>query len=139
MNYWLVKTEPQTYSWQKFSELGKDHWDGVRNYQARNHLTNMKLNDLVLFYHSGKRKEVVGLARVVKESFPDPTADDPAWVAVDLAVETALKQPVSLKQIKQHDRLQDMYLIRNSRLSVMPVKREAFGIIMSLSENNPAS
>jgi predicted RNA-binding protein with PUA-like domain len=133
MNYWLVKSEPFKYSWDKFVSLGGDHWDGVRNYQARNNLMAMKLNDLVLFYHSNEGMEVVGLAKVVKESYPDPTSEDPRWVAVDLQPVEKLIKPVSLKIIKVDPILSDMALLKQSRLSVMPVKAIEFDRILALS------
>ena len=101
MNHWLVKSEPFKYSWDKFNEDGRTFWDGVRNYQARNNLRDMKKGDLVLFYHSNEGKNVVGIAKVVKESYQDPTTDDTNWLVVDLAPVEALKNPVSLEQIKK--------------------------------------
>lgn len=131
MNYWLVKTEPGTYSWDDFVKLGRDRWDGVRNYQARNNLKAMKVGDEVLFYHSVNQKEVVGVARVVRAHYPDPTTDDDRWVVVDMEPVQKLAKPVTLAQIKADDRLEGLALIRNSRLSVMPVKKEHFDIILS--------
>jgi predicted RNA-binding protein with PUA-like domain len=136
MNYWLVKSEPFKYSWDKFVSLGRDHWDGVRNYQARNNLAGMKLNDLVLFYHSNEGMEIVGLAKVVKESYPDPTIDDPRWVVVDLEPVEKLPNPVSLKTIKDDPFLQEMALVKQSRLSVMPVRAQEFDRIMKLTNEN---
>jgi predicted RNA-binding protein with PUA-like domain len=136
MNYWLVKSEPFKYSWDKFVSMGKDHWDGVRNYQARNNLSAMKLNDLVLFYHSNEGMEVVGLAKVAREAYPDPTVDDPRWVVVDLEPVEKLPKPVTLKTIKEDPMLQDMALIKQSRLSVMPVKAIEFDRILVLSNEN---
>jgi predicted RNA-binding protein with PUA-like domain len=136
MNYWLVKSEPFKYSWDKFVSMGKDHWDGVRNYQARNNLSAMKLNDLVLFYHSNEGMEVVGLAKVAREAYPDPTIDDPRWVVVDLEPVEKLPKPVTLKTIKEDPMLQDMALIKQSRLSVMPVKAIEFDRILVLSNEN---
>ncbi|WP_026210201.1 EVE domain-containing protein [Flexithrix dorotheae] len=134
MNYWLVKSEPEAYSWDNFIDLGRDHWDGVRNYQARNFMKDMKVDDLVLFYHSGKEKQVVGIAKVVKEFYQDPTTTDERWVVVDLVPEKKLNQPVTLQQIKADERLQNVYLIRQSRLSVMPLKPEEFDIIIGMGE-----
>ena len=134
MKYWLVKSEPGTYSWDDFVKLGRDHWDGVRNYQARNNLKEMKVDDLVLFYHSGDSKSVVGLAKVVKENYPDPTTDDERWVVVDLVPMEKLDKPVSLKEIKADKRLSELILVRNSRLSVMPVKKAEFDIIIGKSK-----
>ncbi len=129
-NYWLVKTEPETYSWDKFNEMGRDHWDGVRNYQARNNLRSMQKGDTVLFYHSGKERAVVGIAKVVKEAYQDPTTQDKQWVVVDLVPDRPLKKPITLKQIKEDDRLQNISLVRHSRLSVMPLAVEEFDIIL---------
>lgn len=134
MNYWLVKSEPGTYSWDDFVKKGIDHWDGVRNYQARNNMKEMRKGDEVLFYHSVKDKEVVGIAKVVKEHYPDPTTNDDRWVVVDLAPLRKLAKPVSLDQIKKDTRLEGIALIRNSRLSVMPVAKEHYDIIISTSE-----
>ncbi len=106
MRYWLGKSEPDTYSWQTFVKQGRAVWDGVRNYQARNNLKDMKRGDKVLFYHSNVGLEVVGIGEVVKESYPDPTAKDPAWVAVDLKPVKALKNPVSLQSMKKESRWQ---------------------------------
>ncbi|HHP7241497.1 MAG TPA: EVE domain-containing protein [Cyclobacteriaceae bacterium] len=130
MKYWLIKTEPNTYSWDDFTNLGKDHWDGVRNYQARNNLKKMAVGDLALFYHSVNEKSVVGVAEVVSEHYPDPTIDDERWVVVDVVPKMKLNNPVTLKEIKADDRLSDMVLVKNSRLSVQPVEKEAFDIII---------
>jgi predicted RNA-binding protein with PUA-like domain len=132
MNYWLVKSEPEKYSWEKFNKDGRTSWDGVRNYTARNNLREMKENDLVLFYHSNEGKEVVGIAKVVKESYPDPTIDDPTWVVVDLSPVEALKKPVSLAIIKADPSLKDIQLVRLGRLSVVSLKREEFDHIVAL-------
>lgn len=136
MNYWLIKSEPNTYSWDNFVELEKDHWDGVRNYQARNFMKEMKPGDLALFYHSVKSKEVVGVAEVVSEYYQDPTTDDDRWVVVDLVPKMKLKKAVSLQQIKTDERLSEMVLLKNSRLSVQPVKREEYDIVIQLSEES---
>ncbi len=132
MNYWLVKSEPMEYSWQQFLADGRTRWDGVRNYQARNNLKMMKAGDLVLFYHSVKAKEVVGIARVVREHYPDPTTDDGRWVVTDLVPEEELAQPVSLDRIKKDPRLKNVALVRQARLSVMPLKREEFDAIVEM-------
>ncbi|SHJ50570.1 Predicted RNA-binding protein, contains PUA-like domain [Reichenbachiella agariperforans] len=134
MNYWLVKTEPNTYSWDDFVNLGKDHWDGVRNYAARKQMMAMKVDDQVLFYHSVNEKSVVGIAQVVKEFYSDPTTDDDRWVVVDLVPVKPLVHPVSLDQIKNDQRLEEMVLIHNSRLSVQPVKKEEFDVILKLGD-----
>ncbi|MFY7826405.1 MAG: EVE domain-containing protein [Flectobacillus sp.] len=133
MNYWLVKSEPFKYSWDDFVAQGVGMWDGVRNYQARNNLKSMQLGDLVLFYHSNEGLEVVGIAKVVKEHYPDPTTDDNRWVVVDLSPVEKLPKTVTLKQMKNDERLQDLALIKQSRLSVTPVKPEEFDIIVGLA------
>ena len=132
MNHWLVKSEPFKYSWDQFNKDGSTFWDGVRNYQARNNLKAMKEGDLVLFYHSNEGKNVVGIAKVVKEFYQDPTTDDIKWVVVDLAPVEALKTPVSLEQIKAEESLQDISLVRQGRLSVMPLKAEEFDKILEM-------
>lgn len=132
MNYWMVKTEPNSYSWEDFVKKGEDVWDGVRNYQARNFLNQMQTGDPVLFYHSGKDKAVVGIAEVSQEAFPDPK--DEAWVAVRLKVKQALNQPVTLETIKAEDRLSAMLMLRQSRLSVMAVTKEEFNLILALGQ-----
>ncbi|MDX9941699.1 MAG: EVE domain-containing protein [Bacteroidales bacterium] len=135
MNYWLVKSEPGAYSWQRLVKDKKTMWDGVRNYQARNNLREMKQGDLVLFYHSVNEKQVMGICRVVKEHYPDPTTDDDRWVVVDVAPVEGLKKPVTLEEIKNDDRLENIALIKQSRLSVMPLPREAFDAIVELGNS----
>lgn len=135
MAYWLVKSEPFKYSWEQFEKDGQTFWDGVRNYAARNFLKEMKKGDEVLFYHSNEGLEVVGVARVVKEYYQDPTTDEDAWVVVDLKPVRRLKKPVTLKQIKGEKRLAEMALLRLSRLSVQPVRDEEWALIMELSNN----
>jgi len=132
MNYWLVKSEPFKYSWEKFNQDKRTFWDGVRNYQARNNLREMKEGDLVLFYHSNEGKEVVGIAKVVKEAYQDPTTDDTNWVVVDLAPVESLKKPVTLETIKADERLKDVSLVRQGRLSVMGLKAAEFDRIIEL-------
>ncbi len=134
MNHWLVKSEASKYSWQMLLKDGKTFWDGVRNYQARNNLKAMKKGDLVLFYHSVDEKEVVGIAKVVKEFYQDPTTTDAAWVVVDIAPYQTLKHPVTLETIKADTLLQHIALIQQARLSVMPLKSEEFNRIIELSE-----
>lgn len=134
MNYWLVKSEPFKYSWQDFLNDGSTYWDGVRNYQARNNLKKMKKGDKVLFYHSNKELAVVGVSEVTKEYYQDPTADDERWVVVDLKPLKTLNNPVSLKSIKADERLSDIALVKQSRLSVMPIKKDEFEIILEMSE-----
>lgn len=133
MNYWLVKSEPGAYSWDDFVKLGRDHWDGVRNYQARNNMKLMKVGDEVLFYHSVNEKQVVGIAKVVREYYQDPTTDDERWVVVDLAPVRKLEKPVSLAQIKAEKKLEGLPLIKNSRLSVMPVDGVHYNILIEMS------
>ncbi|MGJ1431769.1 EVE domain-containing protein [Sphingobacterium spiritivorum] len=132
MNYFLVKSEPFKYSWEQFNKDGQTFWDGVRNYQARNNIKAMKEGDLVLFYHSNEGKEVVGIAKVVKEFYQDPTTEDERWVVVDLAPVETFKNPVTLEQIKSDTLLQDVALVRQGRLSVMPLKPEEFDRIVEL-------
>lgn len=132
MNYWLVKSEPIKYSWEKFNKDGKTFWDGVRNFQARNNLKAMKINDLVLFYHSNEGKEIVGVAKVIKESYQDPTTDDTNWVVVDLTPHHTFKKPVTLETIKKHPDLQNIGLVKQGRLSVMSLKKEEFDLITGL-------
>jgi predicted RNA-binding protein with PUA-like domain len=132
MNYWLVKSEPFKYSWTKFNEDKRTFWDGVRNYQARNNLKGMKEGDLVLFYHSNEGMCVVGIAKVVREFYQDPTTDDTNWVVVDLAPVETLKNPVTLSQIKGDEYLKDISLVRQGRLSVMPLKPAEFDRILEL-------
>ena len=129
MNYWLVKSEPFKYSWEQFLKDKRTFWDGVRNYQARNNLRAMKKDDTVLFYHSNEGLAVVGIAKVVKESYQDPTTEDPQWVAVDLAPVETFKTPVTLGEMKQDKRLQNIGLIRQAQLSVMPLTEEEFEAI----------
>ncbi|PRD54403.1 EVE domain-containing protein [Sphingobacterium gobiense] len=132
MNYFLVKSEPFKYSWEQFNKDGETFWDGVRNYQARNNLKAMKKDDLVLFYHSNEGKEVVGVAKVVKEFYQDPTTDDERWVVVDLAPVEAFKTAVTLEMVKADPLLQDIALVKQGRLSVMPLKPEEFDRIVEL-------
>ena len=132
INHWMVKQEPETYSWTDFVNDGRTDWTGVRNYQARNNLREMATGDRVLFYHSGKDKAVVGVAEVVKAAYPDPTADDPQWVAVDLKAIKPLNTPVQLAAIRYDKRLSGLPLIRQSQLSVMPLTKEEFETIIAM-------
>lgn len=134
MNYWLMKTEPSTFSWDDLKRDKKTGWDGVRNYQARNNLKAMKKGDLAFIYHSMEDKAIIGIAKITKEFYPDPT--DKEWVAVEIAPEKKLKNPVTLAQVKADKRLAAMALVRVSRLSVQPVKPEEFDMIIALSESN---
>ena len=132
MNYWLIKSEPFKYSWDQFKKDKKTCWDGVRNYQARNNLKAMKKGDLLLFYHSNEGMSVVGIAKVVKEYYQDPTTTEEAWVSVDVAPFKSLKIPVTLTQIKTDEYLKDMQLVKLQRLSVGIVKPEEFDRICML-------
>ncbi|WP_114778422.1 EVE domain-containing protein [Botryobacter ruber] len=132
MNYWLVKSEPETYAWADLVKDGRTTWDGVRNFQARNNLRLMQPDDLVLFYHSVSEKAVVGIAKVAAAAYPDPTADDEKWLAVDLVPFREFKDPVTLEQIKKDARLENIALLRQSRLSVMPLRSEEFEVLLSL-------
>jgi len=132
MNYWLMKSEPDVYSWDDLVRDKKATWDGVRNYQARNNLKAMKKGDLVLIYHSNTGKEIVGIAKIVKENFPDPKDAD--WVVVDIAPERKLKLPITLAQVKTDKRLAEMALVKAMRLSVQPVRKEEFDLVIALSE-----
>jgi predicted RNA-binding protein with PUA-like domain len=131
-NYWMVKQEPETYSWDTLVKDGKTDWTGVRNFQARNNLRQMKTGDRVLFYHSGKDKAVVGIAEVARAAYADPTADDPQWVAVDLKPVKALSAPVLLAAIRYDKRLSGLPLIRQSQLSVMPLTKDEFDTLVSM-------
>ena len=131
MNYWLVKSEPCKYWWEQFVKDKRTYWDGVRNYQARNNLNAMKKGDAVLFYHSNEGLAVVGIARVVKEAYQDPTTEDQRWVVVDLEPVETLQHPVTLIDMKQDKRLQNIALIRQGRLSVMPLTQEEFTAIVA--------
>ena len=133
MNYWLVKSEPFKYSWDQLQKDKKTFWDGVRNYAARNNLRDMKKGDEVFFYHSNEGLEIVGIAKVAKEAYQDPTTDDEAWVCVDLKPQKKLKKPVSLDTIKKEKRLKDMALVRIGRLSVQPVTDKEHDVIMELA------
>lgn len=136
MNYFLVKSEPFKYSWEQFNKDGETFWDGVRNYQARNNMKAMQKGDLVLFYHSNEGKEVVGIAKVTREYYQDPTTDDERWVAVDLAPVESLAVPVTLEQVKSDALLSDVALVKQGRLSVMPLKKEEFDRIIELGMPN---
>lgn len=133
MNYWLVKQEPESYSFSDFMKDGKTSWTGVRNFAARNNLRAMKKGDAVFYYHSGTGKEIVGLAHVVKEAYPDPTAKEGDWSSVDLASQKALRKPVGLEVVKADKILKEMKLVKIGRLSVTPVTKEQFDRILELS------
>ncbi len=129
MNYWLMKTEPGTYSWDDLVKDGKTFWDGVRNYQARNNLKEMKKGDMAFIYHSVNEKRIMGMAEIIKEHYQDPGTGDDRWVAVDIKPLDKFDNPVTLADIKGDKRLSEMVLVKNSRLSVQPVRREEFDII----------
>lgn len=133
MQYWLVKSEPETYSWDTFVKKGVDRWDGVRNFQARNNLRSMQVGDMVLFYHSGKDKAIQGVAKVATEPYPEPEFED-QWVVVDLEPVKKLKKTISLAELKNNPELVNIALIRQSRLSVMPLNKNEFQTIMDMSE-----
>jgi predicted RNA-binding protein with PUA-like domain len=137
MNYWLVKSEPFKYSWEQFVKDGKTFWDGVRNYGARNNLRAMKKGDHVLFYHSNEGLAIVGIAEVLKEAYQDPTTIDANWVAVDLKPFKTMPKPVTLAQVKAEDALQDMDLVRLSRLSVGTVKEREYKKILAMGGLKP--
>jgi predicted RNA-binding protein with PUA-like domain len=135
---WMVKQEPETYSWDDFVRDGKTDWTGVRNFQARNNLRTMKVGDRVLFYHSGTGKCVVGIAEVAKAAYPDPTVDDPQWVAVDLKPVKPLKAEVPLAAIRYNPKLANLPLIRQSQLSVMPLTKDEFEVIVKMGSGKKA-
>lgn len=137
MRYWLVKSEPKKYCWEKFIQDGRTFWDGVRNFQARNNLKAMKEGDLTLFYHSNEGKAVVGIAKIVKEAYQDPTTDDINWVAVDIIPIQTLTNPITLDAIKADERLRNIALVKQGRLSVMPLKAEEFDRILQLGDFIP--
>ena len=132
MSYWLAKSDPDTYGWSDLVRDGKTSWDGVRNFRARNYIRAMQPGDLVLFYHSGEEKSVVGAAKILTEAYPDKTAKEEDWSAVDLAPAWPLKSPVSLSSIKSEPSLKDILLVRVGRLSVLPLEKEQFETIVSM-------
>lgn len=134
MNYWLVKSEPYEYGYHHLESDGKTRWTGVRNYAARNNLREMKEGDLVFFYHSVKDKEVVGICKVTKEAYPDPTAEKGDWSVVDVVPVKRLNKPVTLKEVKATPELQNIALVRIGRLSVMPLEKEEFEKILEMGE-----
>jgi len=136
MNHWLIKSEPFKYSWEQMLSDKRTFWDGVRNYQARNNLKEMKEGDLCFFYHSNEGKEIVGIVKIVKEHYQDPTTEDTNWVVVDVAPFQTLKKTVTLEQIKNDNRLANIGLVKQGRLSVMKLTQYEFDIILELSETN---
>ena len=133
MTHWLVKSEPASYSWEQLEKDKQTSWTGVRNYAARLHLRNMKKGDEVFFYHSNEGTDIVGIAKVVKEAYQDPTTDDDRWVCVDIKAHKKLKQPVPLTTIKKDKRLANMALVRIGRLSVQPVTDKEWDVILELA------
>ena len=133
MAYWLLKSEPFKYSWEQLEKDKKTFWDGVRNYAARNNLRAMKKGDFAFFYHSNEGLEIVGIVKIIKEAYQDPTTKEEAWVAVDVAPFKKLKKPVTLAQIKSDKRLQNIALVKLSRLSVQPVTSEEWDFIIELA------
>ena len=135
-NYWLVKSEPFKYAWDELVEDGSTYWDGVRNYEARNHLASMKKGDLALYYHSNEGKEVVGVARITRTAYQDPTTKDERWVVVDLEPVVPLKRPVTLAEIRADASLAEIQLVRRGRLSVVPVTKPEFQRILKLGKTS---
>ena len=133
INYWLLKSEPDAWSWDNQVKEGVSMWDGVRNYQARNNLKKMKKNDLCFFYHSVTERSIIGIVKVVEEHYPDPTDKTERFVVVDVKATKKLKNPVSLDQIKENNKLKDIALVKQSRLSVMPLKKAEWDIIIKMS------
>ena len=134
MNYWLMKTEPETFSWDALVKDGKTTWDGVRNYAARNNMRAMKKGDSVLIYHSVTGKAIVGIGKISKEAFPDPSADDDTWSAVEVKPDKKIKNPVTLEQIKAEKTLKDMWIVKVGRLSVTPVTKAEFNKILAMGK-----
>ena len=137
MAYWLIKSEPEVYSWDQLVKDKQTRWDGIRNYAARLHLRTMKKGDEIFYYHSNKGTEIIGIATVTKEAYPDPTSSDPAWYAIDIKPLKKLTKPVSLEQIKKEKKLSVMSLVRISRLSVQPVTQDEWKIIMKMGGMEP--
>jgi predicted RNA-binding protein with PUA-like domain len=137
MKHWLIKTEPGTYAWRDMCHDGKTFWDGVRNFQARNNIRAMRRGDRALFYHSVSEKRILGVVRIVSEPYPDPTARDGDWSAVDVEPEFAFQRPVTLAEIKSERTLRSMALLKQSRLSVQPVKKSEFDRVVALGGKAP--
>jgi len=135
MNYWLIKSEPETYSWATMKSDNITAWDGVRNYQARNFIMKMKVGDLCYFYHSGKERAIVGIAEVIKEAYKDPSDESGKFYMMDVRYKEDMSNPVTLSSIKATPELQDLLLVRHSRLSVMPVSSKNWSLIESLSSS----
>lgn len=132
MNFWLLKTEPHTFSWEDLKSRQSEPWDGVRNYQARNFMKEIKKGDLCFIYHSGDDKAIQGVAKCVKEYYPDPTTDDPAWVCMDIAFHMEINKKVTLKELKENPEMKGLLLLTHSRLSVMPVSEDIWNKILAL-------
>jgi predicted RNA-binding protein with PUA-like domain len=132
MNHWLLKTEPDSFSWSDLQKAGKATWDGVRNFQARSNLKEMKKGDLAFIYHTGDEKSVIGIAKIEREAYPEP--GDPEWIVVDIIPQKALKRPVTLAEVKAQKALKEMKLARVPRLSVQPVTQTEFDFVLKLSE-----
>ncbi len=132
MAHWLIKSEPEVYSWDQLNKDKQTRWDGIRNYAARNHLKSMKKGEEIFYYHSNKATEIVGICTVVKEAYHDPTSADPAWFAIDIKPLKKLLKPVSLEQIKKEKKLASMALVRISRLSVQPVSDEEWTLVLKM-------
>ena len=137
-SYWLMKSEPYKYSWDDLKRDGRTYWDGVRNYGARNNLKAMRTGDLAFYYHSNEGKEIVGVAKIIKESYQDPTTEDDRWVVVEIEPVKAMKNPVSLAKVKADPALEDMALVRQARLSVQPVKPREFKRVLALGDTSLA-
>jgi len=135
MKYWLLKTDPETYSWDNLVKKGMDMWDGVRNFQARNYLRKIKTGDIIFIYHSGEERGIVGLAEAFKEFYADPTSASGDWSVIDVKPVRKLKRFISLQEIKEVPELKNMVLLKNTRLSVQPVLEEEFKIIMKLEKD----
>ena len=135
-SFWIIKQEPSQYNWKQFEKDRETYWDGVRNYQARNNLKNMKKGDNLLFYHSVVGKEIVGIAEVTREAYPDPTTDDERWVVVDLKPIKPFKVPVTLEEIKSHKELSEIALIKQTRLSVIPITKKEFQVLLKLGKTS---
>ncbi len=135
INYWLLKSEPSTWSWEDQVKAGVDMWDGVRNYQARNNLMKMNKKDLCFFYHSVTEKQIIGIVEVVKEYYPDPTDPSGKFVVTDVKAKKKLKRPVLLEEIKSNKNLSGIALVKQSRLSVLPLTKKEWGEIIKISKN----
>ena len=133
MNFWIIKSDPESYGWSEMKRDGTTFWDGVRNYQARNNLNLMKRDDIALFYHSNTDKSIMGEVKIVKEAYQDPTIDDNRWVAVDVEFIREYSKKLSLSKMKTHPVLSNIYLVKHSRLSVMPISKEEYEIILDLA------